>query len=533
MSLANTAEILDPVATPELQSAFVTSPSADLILPTPETLRRIANARGGDLRTAPFGALLLALYREKRSCVVDVRRKHLRKRILIENGSPLECRSNVLHDTFSYYLREAGHLSQENYETCTKEALRRGIPVGEVLLSRGLLTSEQILSLLQKLLAKVLLDVFAWADGSFLILDQTPEIQAPLKLRVEQLVLTGGSRFTPQVQVEQALSGLAGAEIAAYSEGQSRYGTYLPSSIRLGATDREVVKALRREPLSLRDLTMLLQGDETKVQRSVYALAQLGVLDFAERVSATANVATFPELVSPPEAAPSTRSALSKEELCHLYLDHRRMNPFRLLDVEETATPEVIEAAYLLRSQAIGEWIANENRKTANQARELQLAIARAFGELSDVDRATELRDEAQSNPSSEPPVIPDLLDPSEHYSQGVEQMESGDYNTALSNLEIASDCNPQRGLYRAQAAYCLFMKSKDHAAEALEILVDTHRLDPTCGLAFLYAGEVMAALERFEEAEESLRTASKLMAPDRRPIEKLREMRQLERSRG
>ena len=50
-------------------------------------------------------------------------------------------------------------------------------------------------------------------------------------------------------------------------------------------------------------------------------------------------------------------------------------------------------------------------------------------------------------------------------------------------------------------------------------------RADPRCGLAWYYLGVIQGDGGRRAAAEESLRRAIKLMSPDRRPIEALKEL--------
>jgi hypothetical protein len=60
-------------------------------------------------------------------------------------------------------------------------------------------------------------------------------------------------------------------------------------------------------------------------------------------------------------------------------------------------------------------------------------------------------------------------------------------------------------------------------AARPLEELEEAVRADPRCGLAWYYRGVIQAKEGRGGEAEECLRRATRLMSPDRRPIEALK----------
>jgi len=102
--------------------------------------------------------------------------------------------------------------------------------------------------------------------------------------------------------------------------------------------------------------------------------------------------------------------------------------------------------------------------------------------------------------------------------------MEKGQYDQALTILEFAADCDPQNSLYRAEAAWCRYLRSPEtDAKRALEELEEAQRIDPRSGLVALYAGEIHRGLGHWDEAESQLRRANQLMAPDRRPIEALK----------
>ena len=53
----------------------------------------------------------------------------------------------------------------------------------------------------------------------------------------------------------------------------------------------------------------------------------------------------------------------------------------------------------------------------------------------------------------------------------------------------------------------------------------ETLRRDPNCGLAAYYAGEISRETGFYEDAEDYFRRAIKLMSPDRRPIEALKNL--------
>ncbi|HBL26426.1 MAG TPA: hypothetical protein DD490_06290, partial [Acidobacteria bacterium] len=167
-----------------------------------------------------------------------------------------------------------------------------------------------------------------------------------------------------------------------------------------------------------------------------------------------------------------------------------------------------------------------------DRARELFLAGSRAFAELCDTEqrntllfRRRTLREEKARKPAGFGGIKTDLLDSEAQFKKGRALMEQGKHKEAVVLLEFASDCDPQNGLYAAELAYCRFLVSTAHANQAIKELQETLRRDPGCGLAAFYAGEISRETGFFDDAEGYFRRAIKLMSPDRRPIDALKNL--------
>jgi tetratricopeptide (TPR) repeat protein len=165
------------------------------------------------------------------------------------------------------------------------------------------------------------------------------------------------------------------------------------------------------------------------------------------------------------------------------------------------------------------------------KARDLFFAGAAAFAQLRDAEqrntvllrRQTLRREDAKRG--GQAPIKTDLLDPQVHYQKGRALWDEGKLPAAIKSLQFAADCDPQNPLYRAEVAYCRYLDSAGGADKALSELGQALRIDPRCGLALYYRGEIERQQGDYDTAEASLRQAAKAMAPDRRPIEALRAM--------
>jgi tetratricopeptide (TPR) repeat protein len=508
------------------------------LIPTRDELLELSLRREGNLREAPFGVLLQALAVHGRTLVLEVTRNQLVKKIVLEGGVPVDCRSNLVQDTLGGFLVAAGRLSEEDCHACLGRAAARGVPMGEVLVERGLLTPVDLFKALQQNLAKKLLDLFTWREGAFRLAADDLAPESALKVRAPQLVVTGITRFAPQEEVNAAVWPLVGKPL-----GLHPAPPFPLAELRLTPAQERLVEALRRRA-RMDELAAATDLGFDDITRLVYALGVIGIMVPADQLprNTPPPAAAAPAAPSEPEpvpAAAATARALSSaevdaihNELMQVYLAHRRQDAFDLLGVaEEAALPE-IERRFLdfAARHAPERFAVPALAPLAEKARELFLAGARSYGQLADREqretllfRRKTLREERSRRPTGPIAIKTDLLDPEAQYRKGMAALEAGKLREAIQLFEFASDCDPQNGLYRAELARCRFQQNGTQ--RALTDLEEALRIDPRCGLALLYLGEIQGDLGDFDAAEASLHRAIKMMAPDRRPIEALKEL--------
>jgi tetratricopeptide (TPR) repeat protein len=220
-------------------------------------------------------------------------------------------------------------------------------------------------------------------------------------------------------------------------------------------------------------------------------------------------------------------------QVMQAYLAYRKQDPFDLLGIGDDAPLPVIEESYLGFAARFAPWkFAGPLLPLQEKARDLFLAGTRAYGQLSDREqretvlfRRKTLREERAKKPASFG-IKTDLLDPEVQYKKGRAAMDAGKYREAILLLEFASDCDPQNGLYRAELAWSRFQASPGTASrQAIADLDEALRIDPKCGLAVFYLGEIHGETGNHEAAEWHLQRAIRMMAPDRRPIEALKNL--------
>jgi hypothetical protein len=513
------------------------------VIPTADQLQEIARLREGNLPEVPVAPLLLAHALQQRSMVLEVRRRQVWKRIILENGVPVDCRSNLTHETLGRYMVLEGKLTEEDFTACLSRSAARGVPFGEVLLEHGLVTAVDLFKILQANLAKKLLDLFTWKEGEFRWLDEPPVSESSLKIKLPQLIVTGVTRFAPQEEVDMSVAPLVGKKLVLHPSPPVPL-----EEIRLNPRQSQIIEALRPPGRRMGELAESTQLPVDDITRVLYALSILGVVAPADTVpkDLTATGAFPRPVLTPPPSAPTPAPVPApapvaagpspqeierrRNEIMQAYLSYRRQDAFDLLGVPEDGTMPVFEEKFLDFTRRFSPWTLEGQPDLAEKARDLLLTGARAFSELADVEqrntllfRRKTLRDERARKPAASFAIKTDLLDAEAQYKKGKALLEAGKPREAVVQLEFAADCDPQNSLYAAELAWCRFLVSTAFAGRSLQELQETLRRDPNCGIAAYYAGEIHRQAGDPEQAENYLRRAIKLMSPDRRPIDALK----------
>lgn len=509
------------------------------MIPTVEERQDLARKRQAKLAEVPFPALLAALALEERTVVVELERRQLHKSVTFEFGQVVDARSNLAHETLGRYLVTEGKIREDEFTSALSVSASRGVPLGEVLVERKLLTHEELFRTLQQNLAKKLLDLFTWTDGDYHLVFDAPETGSPLKVNAPQLLLTGVAKFSPQAQVDLAVGALVGKPLGIDTEGPVAL-----SGLKLTAAQTAVVQALEkvRRIDELATETSLPFPDIT---RALWALALLGIAVPAERLPRRPRPAPAPAVTAAPAPVPPPvergsrldpiERDLLRNRIVEEYLGYRRQDPYDLLQLPEDAAVPLIERRFLFycRTHAPWEFEGPELGDLAEKARDLFLAGVRAYSQLSNAqERATiltrrrTLREERKGQPASMV-IKTDLLDSELQFKKGIQLKAAGRYPEALLQLEFAADCDPGNGLYRAELAHCRYLSQPDlQAKPALADLREAIRIDAQCGLAHYYLGEIERLHGNAAAAEDAYRKAMRLMAPDRRPIEGLKALK-------
>ncbi len=555
------------------------------MIPRPEQLKTIARVTGGNLSKIPFAVLLHAMAVSRRSVVLELERKSVKKVVVLDRGVPVECRSNLLQETLGQVLVDRGAITDDDRQRCLNQSVSNDRHLGEILISRGLITPSELYRVLQQTLAKKLLQIFTWRSGTFRVCPGREHVESPFKLRTAQLVVTGVSRFALDEEVQAAMARWRESKLFLNPDSPYEVEEIRVSPEQKGLLDRlnegkSFEELLAENPVSPEEFTRLL-----------YALMLIGIVVPQEWLSEQSTktskgkkkeetpppgdamrfTATLPPTPLPTGKAPDggtvriramtpdeddtmpirvaaawARASEMEEsddpdaisnEVLKAYLRYREQDAFDLLGLDENASPVEIEQKYLELSRKFAPWrfAKPELAHLLDKVQDLFLASGRAYGELSDparrsllIVRRQRLREGKSKEAKARATLRKEFLDSELQFKKGRALMRRGMYGEALRQLEFAYDCDPDNSKYRAELAYCRYLGAPGEADQCLVELSETLRIDPECGLAVYYSGMIERELGHTEQADALIRKALKMMIPDRRSFEALKAIKSL-----
>ncbi len=499
-------------------------------MPAPERLAAILRDRSGQLNDTPYPVLLLALAQSEKSAVLEIRRNQLEKRIIFDAGSPVDCWSNIATETLLRFLVAQNKITEADSQTALNLSTAQGIPLGEVLTERKLISPTELYRMLQQNLGRKLLEPFSWTSGTYDISYDVPPINSALRVRTPQLLVTGIMKVEAQETCDEAL---AGAEKKHLSLAAQPF--FALDEIRLTKDQQTIVDAARKAE-TLDDVRNKSGIDADDLNRIVYALMLLGIVSLTDEPFI--EVPTFFEDIDIPAAQPAAAppqpavaaafapAGANAEEVMAAYLSFRRKDPFELLGVEETDGPLVFNRKFVEQSDRFHPSRFDEKAADGlrDKAQEVFLAYARAYAELAHPDRRAalikrreKLREEAAAAAQR---TTAALIDPEALYATGRNMMAAGRLREALSSFEMAMECEAQNGTYAAEVAWVRYQLDVTPPLAALKLLKNALRIDPNAAVAYLYTACIQAVLGQKMEASAYLDRAGKLLKGDPRVAE-------------
>ena len=505
-----------------------------------DQLEVIAQMSKGDLGETPYPVLLHALAVHRRSVVLEIDRLKLKKQIILDQGMPVDCHSNLLHETLGRFMVSRGDITEEQCQLIRSKAVTGGQSFAEVLVAEATVPASELYKILQQNLAKKLLDGFTWSSGEFTIINDAPPVDSPLRVKTSQLIITGITKLVTDEDIEKAMELIVEKVLHV-----NPYPPYARRELRLTGEHLLLIDLLSGGKLA-RDLVDETKKPREKILRLLYSLAAVGLIIPEDWLPKETVVATpdmdfmlpVPEPVeSPSSALAVVESEAFRDQIMDVYMRYRKQDAFELFGINEEASPEIIEQKYLEFSERFGPWKFWQSgfEDLAEKARELFIAGGRAFGDLSDPEKRNSLVAKRQNKLATRTLefsrdqflIKSDLLDSETQFEKGKELLERKKYKEALQQLQFAHDCDPQNPLYRAELAHCIYLNNPEtDGPKALQEINEALRIDPRCGLAAYYGGIVHSDMGNFIEAEAYLTNAVKLMDDEGLPVQALKALK-------
>jgi DnaJ-domain-containing protein 1 len=363
-----------------------------------ESLADLAQRREGSLDETPFGAVLLAQYLERRSVALELRCRNVHKTLLLERGVPVECRTNLVRETFGEFLVSEGRISAFQWKESLAEGAERGVRIGEVLIERSFLDPIDLPGALQRNLGRRLLECFTWQKGDYRLVSELPETTPSSRINVARLAFTGLSRYTALEQMLAWVGPLPNRPLFLHHQPPVEL-----HELRLPPTLRNLVTTLRRE----QPAKSLLKRNTLSRDELIRSLAALAVMEVIVVRRAAEDVEALDDEIrieleeenSPEQeecAYKGSDRELSPEEAFRLrneitveHMTLARKGAYEVLGVTADTPKDEVRRRYveLVEHYAPARYETSELHSVAQMADDLLRATVTAYSEIADPQR--------------------------------------------------------------------------------------------------------------------------------------------------
>jgi tetratricopeptide (TPR) repeat protein len=138
----------------------------------------------------PLPAVLLDLHEDIVTGKLILRRGRVSKSVDLVNGNPVSTASNPRDETLGHFLVTSGVITEEHHRVAMQRASDHGGKLGEVLVSLGMLTVENLVEQLGKQARHKLVQALRWPQGAWRF-DEAQEPVGGMQLRMVEIVLSG------------------------------------------------------------------------------------------------------------------------------------------------------------------------------------------------------------------------------------------------------------------------------------------------------------------------------------------------------
>jgi curved DNA-binding protein CbpA len=493
----------------------------------------------------PLPVALERLFRARATGTLSLDARQGKHLVYLRDGYPVAVELPGSFELLGKVLVEMKILTEEAYQKSTTEPLPAGVRYGELLLSRGLVTEDQLRQALKAQVRRKLHRLYFLTDTSigFSSGEHGEGLQRNESLRVHpwRANYHGVRSAWNADRLRQALVSLAGKPLhtALSQEELARFG--------LGAEDGKVGALLRGGPHTLETLSLDSGLPVQPVSALVYSLLIAAALDdggaatapvqrASPQPSTSSTLTGRPALQPDPPVAPSLSPAAQQHE--QLIAERLRTietdDLFAVLGVPRGAGSDQIKTAYLEAARRF-----HPDRLAAMNLSHLRDDVQKIFSRVSEA-QATLLDDSRRVSylASLERPAgdvdaskqAVAILQAELAFKRGQHLLKKNDLGGALRDFEAAHAAHSEEGehvIYLAWTRHCLgTLSGPDTKAELTRGL----KLQPRCASGYYFTGMLLKEEGQDAQAIAAFRKAVEL---DTRQFEAEQEIRVLETRRS
>ncbi len=257
----------------------------------------------GDLATTSMAELLARFHAQSATGRLRLVIGTIAKEIWLRSGTPVSVTSSLREETLGRHLVRQRVLDEDRFEALRSLAAQRGVRLGEVLLSEGVLSPNALYERIQEHMIQKIVRAFAWTEGRWELYEQDDPVEAAALIRMEvpPLILAG-------VRVHMDVEHLA--RRCPLGPGARPEPRKTGDDLPLGPDGRRFLAGLRKG-FTVGEVATEIGKSFEWAHRYLYALHVLEVV----RLDPARDDRSTPA----PAASPTTAATREREEVSGLY----------------------------------------------------------------------------------------------------------------------------------------------------------------------------------------------------------------------
>ncbi len=454
--------------------------------------------KGSFKHTSPL-ELFLKIRREKLSGVLKIQQDKVKKLIYVLDGIPVQVLSNRKSETLGQILLKLGRIDEEQLENILKIHKQTGKKLGSIFIEKGIITKEELKSLLLKQNLLKLKEICLWKNGKFLF-----EVQPREKIKEQATI-------TPIPLTEFILTGIRAR--ASEQEIEELIEKIKNGELKISSRAREVLKEYGLLTKGIDSVLSSLEQNEDAIEsifeeytpRTIESwLLLLSRLNLLEKGSGKKIIKTETHT----NYEKFGKEEIDDPQLHKKYLEMKEKNYYEILGVDQSASRSDIKKAYfkLARELHPDRFFDPVKKKPKREAELIFALINEAYQTLYDPDKRKEYDEYLKTGKTRE-----DQIKEAEQAIMAETEFEKGKVLLRSRNLKGAEECfrkayelvkDPEFKAYYGWTIFVNRFRKKDPSwKEGLQLVEEATREKPDLASAHLFLGKIYEALNKNSEA--------------------------------